>query len=77
MEVMVEGMVIDPRRVETALPKISTMKNIAIPILVNPFTNVTSLRDVQGENTSSPIYLFIYHLLHHEIINNQINTSYN
>ena len=41
MNVMVDGIVIDARRVETAPPLVSSIKNIAGPITVNPSTNVT------------------------------------
>ena len=51
MDVMVEGIVIDARRVEIALLLKSDIRNIPNPITVNPLVNVTCLRDVQGANT--------------------------
>ena len=49
MDVMEEGIVIDPRSV--GIPDI---KNMLAPIAVNPLTKVTWLRDEQWRNALSP-----------------------
>ena len=54
MDVMEDGIVIDPRGVGT--PPILNMER---PITVNPSTKVTWLREEQTWNALSPIYSYI------------------
>ena len=59
MNVIEEGIVTDLREDGMGFRKSSAIMNILVPIISNPFTKLTSLREEHPLNAKSPIQIIL------------------